>query len=69
MFTQEVSLSPHRRGFHYAWLMAAITFVALLTTSAAIGLPGAMLRPLSAEFGWSTDEVSSVFAVRYALSA
>jgi sugar phosphate permease len=67
MPSQLLSLSLHRRGIHYAWLMAAITFVAMLTTSAAIGLPGAMLRPLSSEFGWSTDEVSSVFALRYAL--
>ncbi|HWI10307.1 MAG TPA: MFS transporter, partial [Burkholderiaceae bacterium] len=34
---------------------------------AALGLPGAMLRPLSKEFGWSTDQLSSVFAVRFAL--
>ena len=39
----------------------------MLTTSAALGLPGAMLLPLSKEFGWSTDQLSSVFAVRFAL--
>jgi sugar phosphate permease len=46
---------------------AAVTFLAMLTTSAALGLPGAMLQPLSKEFGWTTDELSSVFAVRFAL--
>ena len=46
---------------------AAVTFFAMLTTSAALGLPGAMLQPLSREFGWSTDQLSSVFAVRFAL--
>lgn len=30
-------------------------------------LPGAMLQPLSKEFGWPTDQLSSVFAVRFAL--
>ena len=56
-----------RRGVHYAWVVAGVTFLAMLTTSAALGLPGAMLQPLSKEFGWTTDQLSSVFAVRFAL--
>jgi sugar phosphate permease len=67
MFAQAVSLALHRRGIHYGWVVAGVTFVAMLTTSAALGLPGAMLLPLSKEFGWSTDQLSSVFAVRFAL--
>jgi sugar phosphate permease len=67
MLAERLSLSLDRRGIHYAWVIAAVTFLAMLTTSAALGLPGAMLRPLAQEFGWSTDELSSVFAVRFAL--
>jgi sugar phosphate permease len=67
MFAQVLSDALRRRGIHYAWVIAAVTFLALLTTAAALGLPGAMLLPLSREFGWSTDELSSVFAVRFAL--
>jgi len=67
MFAQLVSTSLTRRGLHYAWVIAAVTFLAMLTTSAALGLPGAMLQPLSKEFGWTTDQLSSVFAVRFAL--
>jgi sugar phosphate permease len=67
MFAQLVSTSLDRRGLHYAWVIAAVTFLAMLTTSAALGLPGAMLQPLSKEFGWTTDQLSSVFAVRFAL--
>ena len=67
MIAQALSYSLKRRGIHYAWVIAAVTFLAMLTTSAALGLPGAMLQPLSKEFGWSTDELSSVFAVRFAL--
>ena len=67
MLVQLVSGNLTRRGLHYAWVIAAVTFLAMLTTSAALGLPGAMLRPLSTEFGWSTDQLSSVFAVRFAL--
>jgi sugar phosphate permease len=67
MFAQLAAASLDRRGFHYAWVIAAVTFLAMLTTSAALGLPGAMLQPLSKEFGWTTDQLSSVFAVRFAL--
>ena len=67
MLAQLISGSLERRGYHYAWVIAAVTFLAMLTTSAALGLPGAMLQPLSKEFGWTTDELSSVFAVRFAL--
>jgi sugar phosphate permease len=67
MIAQLVSGSLERRGVHYAWVIAAVTFFAMLTTSAALGLPGAMLQPLSKEFGWTTDQLSSVFAVRFAL--
>lgn len=67
MIAQHAAQALRRHGIHYAWVVAAVTFLAMLTTSAALGLPGAMLQPLSQSFGWSTDELSSVFAVRFAL--
>lgn len=67
MFARRVATSLERRRIHYAWVIASVTFFAMLTTSAALGLPGAMLQPLSKEFGWSIDELSSVFAVRFVL--
>lgn len=67
MLSERISASLGRRGIHYAWVIAAVTFFAMLTTSAALGLPGAMMQPLSKEFGWTTDQLSSVFAVRFAL--
>jgi sugar phosphate permease len=67
MISQAISNSLGRRGIHYAWVIAAVTFFAMLTTAAALGLPGAMLQPLSKEFGWTTDQLSSVFAVRFVL--
>ena len=67
MLARTVSALLARRGVHYAWVIAAVTFIAMLTTSAALGLPGAMLQPLSKEFGWTTEQLSSVFPVRFAL--
>jgi sugar phosphate permease len=63
------SLSPwlQRRGIHYGWIVAAVTFLTMLTMSAALGLPGAMMKPLGQEFGWSTEQVSSALALRFAL--
>ncbi|MEN7528307.1 MULTISPECIES: MFS transporter [unclassified Cupriavidus] len=67
MFAQAFSRQLDRRGIHYAWIVAAITFCVMLTTSAALGLPGAFLKPMSTEMGWSTDKVSSILAFRFAL--
>lgn len=67
MFAQQLSLWLQRRGIHYGWVIAAITFLTMLTMSAALGLPGAMMQPLGKEFGWSTSEISSALALRFAL--
>lgn len=67
MLAARLALLLQRRGIHYAWVVAGLTFLAMLITSAALGLPGALLQPLSKEFGWSTTELSSVFATRFAL--
>ncbi|AMR81469.1 MFS transporter [Cupriavidus nantongensis] len=67
MFAQALSRRLDRRGIHYAWLIAALTFLVMLTTSAALGLPGAFLQPMSREMGWNTDQISSILAFRFAL--
>jgi len=67
MFAQRISDWLQRRGIHYGWIVAAITFLTMLTMSAALGLPGAMLQPLGKEFGWSTEQISSALALRFAL--
>ena len=35
-----------RRGIHYGWVIVALTFMTMLTTAGAMGLPGALLLPL-----------------------
>jgi sugar phosphate permease len=67
MLAESLSAALSRRGLHYAWVIAAVTFFAMLTTSAALGLPGVMMPTLRQQFGWTTDELSAVFAVRFAL--
>ncbi len=67
MYARSLSRWLQGRGIHYGWIVAAITFLTMLTMSAALGLPGAMMRPLGQEFGWSTSEISSALALRFAL--
>jgi predicted MFS family arabinose efflux permease len=67
MLSQPVATWLDRRGIHYAWVIVAISFLTALSSSAALGLPGALLQPLSKEFGWSVDQISTALAVRFAL--
>ncbi|MRV71303.1 MFS transporter [Duganella sp. FT92W] len=67
MLSAALSARLERRGIHYAWVIVAVTFMTGLASSAALGLPGALLQPLSKEFGWSVDAISSALAVRFAL--
>jgi sugar phosphate permease len=67
MFASQLSAWLQRRGIHYSWVIAAVTFLTMLTMSAALGLPGAILQPLSKEFGWSNEQISSALALRFAL--
>jgi sugar phosphate permease len=56
-----------RRGIHYAWVVMGIAFLTMLVSSAALGLPGAFLKPLSREYGWTTAQISSALALRFVL--
>ncbi len=56
-----------RRGIHYGWVVAAVTFLTMLVTAGAVGTPGVLIGPLQQEFGWSTSEISSALAIRLVL--
>ena len=67
MLAPTLAARLQRRGIHYAWIVVALTFLTGLASSAALGLPGALLQPLSREFGWGVEQVSSALALRFAL--
>ncbi len=48
-------------GLHYAWIVAAVTFLALLVAAGIRASPGVLVVPLETEFGWSRATIS--FAV------
>jgi MFS family permease len=52
---------------HYAWIVAAVTFVVLLVSAAIRATPGVLMVPLEAEFGWSPAVISAAVAINLAL--
>ncbi|AOF90118.1 MFS transporter [Sinorhizobium sp. RAC02] len=62
-----ISRFAARHGVHYGWVVAAATFLTMLVTAGAVGTPGVLIGPLQQEFGWSTSEISSAFAIRLVL--
>ncbi len=54
-------------GIHYAWVMAAVTFLVMLSTAAAMGLPGVLIVPLEQAMGWNAADISGPLALRLLL--
>jgi MFS family permease len=52
---------------HPAWWVAAVTFLALVGAAAFRAVPGVLIAPLRAEFGWSVTTISAAVAVNMAL--
>ena len=55
------------REIHYAWVMAALAFLYSLFSSAAMGVPGVLIVPMSKDLGWSLGELSAPLGLRLAL--
>lgn len=57
---------------HYAWVIVAITFLALLASSGVRAAPAVLIKPFEAEFGWDRGSVSLAAAaslITYGLGA
>ena len=53
------------KRLHYAWIVTAVTFLALLAASSVRAAPGVIILPLESEFGWDRAAIS--FAVSISL--
>jgi MFS family permease len=51
------------RRIHYGWLVAAVTFLALLTSAGFRSTPGVLIVPLQDEFGWSRATFSLAVSI------
>jgi sugar phosphate permease len=56
-----------RAKLHYAWIVAAVTFVVLLLTAGIRAAPGVLIVPLEAEFHWSRSTISFAVGVNLLL--
>ena len=56
-----------RGRVHYAWVVAAATFLVMLTAAGFRATPGVLLLPLQHEFGWSPALVGGGMAVNLLL--
>ena len=56
-----------RPRIHYAWVIAAVTFLVLIVTSGVRATPGVLMVPLETEFGWSRTAISAAVAINIAL--
>lgn len=52
---------------HYAWIVAALAFVALLTVAGIRATPGVLIVPLEQAFGWSRETISLAISIGLAL--
>ena len=52
---------------HYAWVVAAVTFVVLLLTAGVRAAPGVLIVPLESEFHWSRSTISFAIGVNLLL--
>ncbi len=67
MLAQNFSRWLQARNIHYAWVVMAVAFLTAVSTAGAVGIPGALIRPLTNEFGWDTAQISSALAIRLLL--
>jgi len=56
-----------RRSFHYGWVVAGLTFIALLVGAAIRSAPGVFIVPLEQEFGWSRATISLAISLNLVL--
>ena len=52
---------------HWAWVVAAVSFVAILGAAGFRSVPGVMMSPLHHEFGWSHGIVGLAMSVNMTL--
>src|SRR5438477_5609446 len=58
--------SPVRR-FHYAWIVAAVTVVALMRAAGFRATPAVLIVPLQNEFGWNRAIISVAVSINLIL--
>jgi sugar phosphate permease len=67
LFVMNSAVPPPPTRLHYAWVVAAVTFVTLLAAAGARATAGVILVPFGNEFQWSRATVSSIVSINILL--
>jgi len=67
MMSSGLAAALARRNIHYGWVVVAVTFLTMLVTAGAMGVPGVLIVPLEREFGWDNTQISTALALRLLL--
>src|ERR1700754_2137892 len=59
--------TPASGRLHYAWIVAAITFVIVVLTAGVRAAPGVLIIPLEQEFHWTRATISFAISVNILL--
>src|SRR4029077_16741428 len=60
----EFRLAARLRGrVHYAWIVAALTFLTLLVVAGIRATPSVLIVPLEHDFGWGRDQITLAVSV------
>ncbi|MDH6677025.1 putative MFS family arabinose efflux permease [Rhodococcus sp. LBL1] len=65
--TDRPSQRPARRRPHYAWVVAAVAFFALVGAASFRAAPSILIDPLHEDFGWSRSGISSAVSINLVL--
>ncbi|MDH6280255.1 MFS transporter [Prescottella agglutinans] len=65
--TDRPSQRPARRRPHYAWVVAAVAFLALVGAASFRAAPSILIDPLHEDFGWSRSGISSAVSINLVL--
>jgi MFS family permease len=65
--TRRPPAAPRVHRLHPAWIVAAVSFVALVGAAGFRATPGVLLHPLHAEFGWPLGVISTAVSVNLIL--
>src|SRR5260370_28592228 len=53
--------------FHYAWIIAFVTFLVLIASAGVRSTPSLLMVPLESEFGWSRVLILTAVAINILL--
>src|SRR5438045_5191503 len=56
-----------RPYLHYGWIVAAVTFLTMLTAAGMRSTPSVLIIPLEHEFGWSRATISLAISINLVL--